>query len=130
MAIHVVPLESAAKVVHGLLSVRSVVAVVAAPGDGSFAIDRVFERTRARRSDLEVAGGEAVPVRRVEGGLVIQVAGPDIAGHGAVTGHARAMCETNMAAADRLIVHVDPTTISTWTNGVSDVEGVETVVVA
>lgn len=130
MSINIVGGDGAAKAIQGLLTVRKVVVLVASRDEGGFVLDRFFERSRARRSDLELRNGRPEPVETVEDRYVVQVAGTDISAHGAVSGHVRAMMETNMAEADRLIVHVDADLPMNWTNGAADVDGVATVVVA
>jgi hypothetical protein len=129
MSISIVGSDVAAKAIQGLLTVRKVVVIVASRDDGAFVLDRFFERSRARRSDLEMRGGRPEPVESIDDRYVVQVAGTEISSHGAVTGHARAMLETNMAQADRLIVHVDADLAMNWTNGVADIDGIATVVI-
>lgn len=130
MSTHVVPFENARKAVVGLLAIHPVVVIVASSSEGAFVLRELFERTRSRRSDLEMVDGRPQPIHAVEGGVVIEIADPDMARHGAVTGHARAMCTTNMAQASRLIVHVDPYEMTDTPSGISRIEGVATVVVS
>jgi len=127
---HVVPIENAAKVVQALFAIHHVVVVVASISEGEFVMRSFFDRTRTRRCDLTMSNGRPEPVEAVEGGVVIQVAGPDMSWHGAVTGHARAMATTNMAEADRLILHVDPTLVTRSPSGAAGIEGVAVVVVS
>jgi hypothetical protein len=130
MSISIVPSEQAAKVVQGLLAIRKVVIVVASRSEGEFILDRFFERSRSRRSDLKLSAGRVEPVDVLDGGYIVHVAGVDISGHGAVTIHAREMTQMHMAEADRLIVHIDADVQVGWTNAVSELEDVVTVVVA
>ena len=130
MNTHVVPIENAAKVVQGLLAIHPVVVVVASISEGEFVLRGFFDRTRTRRCDLAMSNGRPEPVEPVEGGIVIQVAGPDMSWHGAVTGHARAMSTTNMAEADSLILHVDHTLVTQSPSGVGRIEGIAVVVVS
>ena len=130
MSTHVVPFENACKAVVGLLAIHPVVVIVASQFEGAFLLRELFERTRSRRCDLEMMDGRPQPIHRVEGGMVIEVIDPEFGYHGAVTGHARAMCVTNMAQANRLIVHIDPYEMTDTASGISRIEGVATVVVS
>lgn len=130
MNTHVVPVENAAKVVQALFAIHPVVVIVASVSEGEFVIRGFFDRTRTRRCELTMSNGRPEPVEAVEGGIVVQVAGPDMSWHGAVTGHARAMATTSMAEAERLIMHVDPTLVTRSPSGAAGIEGVAVVVVS
>jgi hypothetical protein len=115
----------------GLLAVSQVVVVVARTHEHRSILVALEGRSLIRTVELVLKDGRPEHVKDAPGtyGLRVEIAGADISGDAAMLGHARAQSEGCLGA-DRLVLLVDPTRPTAWSNRTALLEGVSTLIVA